>query len=99
MSAAGILGDIYFEGRAVGQCLLIGAKVPRIHHSDGVPVFQVAQHDDGTPIGLPGNRMVKLLAYPSAWPKHGTHAGRWVYAKHERLAWNAPVPLFDGGDT
>jgi hypothetical protein len=98
MSAAGVHAEIIRDGKAIGPCLLIGQKIPLIHHSDGVPVYLVVEHADGCLVSMPGNRLVKLLAYPSAWPSPGQRGETWVYARHERLQWNAPVPLFDGAD-
>lgn len=102
MSSAGLFATVYEDGKAVGDCLIIGREVPRLHHSDGIPVYLVVAHDDGVPVtllrpdkhGYQG-RTVKLLAYPSAWPAIGGPSGRVVFAKHERLRWSAPIPLFD----
>lgn len=97
MSAAGVIGEIYREGRQVGHCLLIGPRIPRIHHSDGIPVYLVVEHHHGIEISTVAGALT-LLAYPSAWPSPGGIGESWVYAKHERMQWNAPIPVFDRGD-
>lgn len=98
MSAAGVIGSIVEQGKPVGDCLLIGAGVPRIHHSDGIPVFLVVEHPEGTELTTRGHLRQRLLAYPSAWPRPGGRGERWVFAKHEALQWSGLLPLFDRGD-
>lgn len=96
MSSAGIYADVYDQtGTAIGPCLLIGDLVPRIHHSDGVPVYFVTQHAGGPEISFRTGAKRHLLAYPAGWPAPGESRGRYVYAHHERLPWDAPVPLHD----
>jgi len=93
----GLLAEVYEEGRKVGDCLIIGRGVPRVHHADRVPVYLVAQHPRGSLQQLKDQRTrAPLLAYPSAWPGPGTHGkGRFIYAQHAQLVFLAPVPLFD----
>lgn len=95
MSSRGLLAKIYQDGKPVGDGLMIGEKVPRLHHSDGIPVYLVAAHDDGVPVSHRSGRLDRLLAYPSAWPAPGHCDGRVIFATHERLPWLAPIPLFD----
>ena len=95
MSAAGVYAEIIREGRPAGQCLLIGSRIPRLHHSDGIPVYLVIEHPDGVELSTAAG-IARLLAYPSAWPRHGSRGEAWVYAKHERLQWKALIPLHDG---
>lgn len=96
MSSAGIYAQVIERGLAVQSCLIVGAGIPRIHHGDGCPVFLVTEHHLGTLIRDHKGTPHELLAYPSAWPGPGRRsADRWVYAKHERLAFDAPIPLFD----
>jgi hypothetical protein len=95
MSAAGVFADIIRNGRPDGQCLLIGPRIPRIHHSDGIPVYMVVEHHHGIELSTVSG-LASLLAYPSAWPGPGARGECWLYAKHERLQWNALIPLHDG---
>lgn len=96
MSSAGVHATILDAGLDAGPALMIGAKVPRLHHSDGMPVYLVVPHPDGALIGLRGGNVMNLLAYPSHWPGPGKRTpDRVIYASHERLAWNAPIPCFD----
>lgn len=96
MTTRGVYGTVIEAGRELGPCLIIGRSVPRIHHSDGVPVYLVLEHERGMPVRCTDGRERSLLAYPSDWPAPGEHdSDRFVYAKHERLGFNAPVPLFD----
>jgi hypothetical protein len=96
VSSAGIYGQVIERGQPVGPCLIIGAEVPRLHHSDGIPVYLVTEHWRGTLVRGSDGKARELLAYPSAWPGPGDQTeDRWIYAHHERLPWDAPVPLFD----
>lgn len=95
MSSAGIYAQVIERGLAVQSCLIVGAGIPRIHHGDGCPVYLVAEHHLGTLIRDHQQKTLELLAYPVAWPGPGKFRERWVYAKHERLKWDAPIPLFD----
>lgn len=97
MSTAGLYAEVFESGLLVEHCLLIGAMVPRLHHSDGMPVYVVTEHDAGVPITLKDGSTVKLLAYSSARPGPGRRQpDRVVFTLHERLPWSTPIPLFDG---
>ena len=69
--------------------------MPRVHHSDGIPVLYVTQHQDGPEIHYRTGESHRTLAYPSAWPAPGARSSRYVYARHEWLPWDAPVPIYD----
>lgn len=90
----GIQAAIIRDGRAT-ECLAIGALVPKIHHADAVPVYLVVAHELGLEVLCAGGSKRKLLAYPSALPGPLTHGGAYLYARHELLPWNAPIPVFD----
>lgn len=96
MSSAGIYGQVIERGVAVAPCLVVGAGIPRIHHADSVPVYLVTEHHLGTLIRDRAHKPLELLAYPVAWPGPGRRsADRWVYAHHENMRFDAPIPLFD----
>lgn len=96
MSHAGVYAQVIERGIAVKTCLLVGAGIPRIHHGDGVPVYLVTEHKRGSPIADFAHKVRTLVAYPVAWPGPGGRMpDRWVYAKHESMRFDAPVPLFD----
>lgn len=82
-----------------GDCLVIGHGIPKIHHSDGLPVYLVTENAAGLPIELRDGTRVHLLAYPSNWPAPGDHnPDHWLELNHERLPWDgrrARVPCFD----
>ncbi len=75
MSWGGLMGEIFDNGEKVGDCLVIGGRIPRIHRGDGLPVYFVRQHDDGTDIQFRNGITRKMLAYPSSWPSPGGGAG------------------------
>jgi len=94
---AGLHATITDGKRRRTPCLIIGDGVPKVHHSDGMPVFNIIEHEDGIPIRCKNGRLRNLLAYPSHWPAHGEYTvNEWVYAKHEHLAWDALIPCFTG---
>lgn len=96
MSSAGIYAQVIERGIAVQSCLIVGVGIPRIHHGDGCPIFLVAEHHLGAMIRDHQQQTHELVAYPVAWPGPGKRSlDRWVYAKHEALPWDAPIPLFD----
>ena len=109
MTDRGIYGVVTDGSENLADCLLIGEDIPRVHHSDGVPVYLVVEHDQGLPVavanGTKANRFKRLLAYPSHWPGPSTSQGehedmhKWVYAYHEPMPWNALIPLFDLEET
>ena len=81
-------------------CLLIGEGVPRIHHSDGIPVYLVIESEEGIPILQKNGRIKHLLAYPSHWSAPGKYNhDHWLHGSHEHLAWHALIPCFDGETT
>lgn len=90
----GIHGSIVEDGRE-RPCLLIGQLVPRLHHADGIPVYQVVQHRLGTNVQCADGVERRLLAYPADWPGPKWRGGRHVYARHPDLPFNAPLPIFD----
>ena len=97
----GIYGIITDGEQRRDPCLLFGAGIPRIHHSDGVPVFHVIEHPDGFPVvmdnGTKAGEIKKLLAYPSHLPGPGTWSrDEWVYAYTEPMPFNALIPCFSG---
>lgn len=96
MSYAGIHAEVINNGMRGDSCILIGAWIPKIHKSDGNPVYLVVTHPDGAEISFRSKQNRRLLCYPSDWPGPGKHRpGCYVYAKHERLPFNAPIPLHD----
>lgn len=104
MSDRGIHGVLTDGMHHKNPCLLIGDGVPRIHHSDGIPVYLVIESDRGIPIRCKNAALKNLLAYPSHLPAPGGYnPDRWLYAHHEQLPWNALIPCFDkepdDGDT
>ena len=95
---AGIHGVLTDGVDRKDPCLLIGDGVPRIHHSDGIPVYLVIESDEGIPILGKDNRLRNLLAYPSHLPSPAAYnPNSWLYAHHEHLPWDALIPCFDGG--
>ncbi len=100
MSYRGIHGVLTDGKERREPVLLVGAQVPRIHHSDGIPIYLVVEDDNaGIPVRCKNGNLVNLLAYPSHWPTHGTHDPElWAFAEHERLPWQALIPCFNGGD-
>lgn len=97
MSTRGIHGVLIDGVNYNDPCLLIGELVPRIHHSDGIPVYVVIEHDQGIPIVGKDKRLRNLLAYPSHYPGPGEHVpDEWLYASHEQLPWDALIPCFTG---
>ena len=96
MTTHGLLADEIHGGEALYACMVIGPRVLRIHHSDQGRVYLVIEHEDGAPITFHDGTRRCLLAYPSHWPGPGRRQpDHFVYANHERLPWNAPVPLHD----
>lgn len=81
------------------NCLLIGKHVPRVHHSDGIPVYLVVEHPRGIPTiinnGGKTPAVKNLLAYPSHWVGPGKSSGRWIFAYREPMPFNAMLPVFD----
>lgn len=98
MSSAGLHAEIFGGGREPIPALLIGHSVPRLHHSDGKPVYLVVEHARGVPIICRDGQHRQLLAYPTDWPGPGERSDRVIFAKHERLPWEAPIPCFDARD-
>ena len=68
MSSCGIHGVLTDGVNRRDPCLLIGSDVPRVHHSDGIPVYLVIESDEGIPILGKDKRLRNLLAYPSQLP-------------------------------
>ena len=99
MSSCGIHA-VLTDGKARHDpVLLIGSRVPRVHHSDGIPVYFVTESEDGIPVRCKNDSLINLLAYPSHWPAAGNHNPElWLYAKHDYLPWDALIPCFVGGD-
>ena len=100
MTTRGIYGIITDGKERRDPCLIIGASIPRVHHSDGIPVFLVVDHPQGWPVqindGTKAGRIRRLLAYPSAWPGPGEeNPGLWIYAYVEPMPFNTLVPLFN----
>lgn len=95
MTTAGIYADIYEPGRVTLPVIAIGDGVPRLHHSDGSPVYLIVEHEQGADILCRDGRHRRLLAYPSSWPAPGHRSDRILLARHERLRWDAPIPCFD----
>lgn len=94
MSAAGIYAQRWRFGEKT-DIIIVGPGIPALHHSDGVPVYQVIEHERGFPVRFADGRTANLLAYPSTWPAPGGFRGVVIYAKHERLQWKGPIPVFD----
>ena len=95
MSTAGIHAMVYENGQAVESCLMVGGRVPKIHHSDGIPVYFVTTDDRGAATPCTDNVVRRLIAYPSGWPGPGLPGKRVIVGSHERLPWDAAIPLFD----
>lgn len=102
MSHAGIYAKLVEagpvrEGDSVRdrEVLIIGQGVPRIHRSDGIPVYLVTEHELGDTLSMRDGSRRRLVAYPSDWPGPGEASGRFVYARHENLQWDGPVRVFD----
>jgi len=100
MSDRGIYGVIIGgDNPARTNCIIIGKDVPRVHHSDGVPVYLIVEHPDGLPVVV-NNRtkspaIKNLLAYPSHWAAPGCQGDQFIYAFREPMPWNALIPVFD----
>lgn len=77
--------------------MLIGELVPEVYEPEGAValIYTVIEHPDGTEIVQKDGTRRRLLAYPRAWPGPGQRSGRYIYASHPSLEWNAPVPCFD----
>lgn len=92
----GLLAEIR-DGRRVTPVLIVGTGVPRIHSADRVPVYLVTVNPRGSLLRFKDKRTAaRLVAYPSSWPGPGEHGPqRYVFAQHELLAFDAPVPVFD----
>ena len=70
-------------------CLVIGDGVPRIHHSDGIPVYQVIESDRGIPILMKDRTIKNLLAYPSTWVAPGAYNHEhWLHAEQPEAFFN-----------
>jgi len=96
VSDRGIHATVYDElGERVGHCLMIGPRIPRLHHSDGLPVMFVTEHLDGSLITDRQGQSARMLAYPSTLPGPGQWRGRYIWANYERLPFVAPIPLHD----
>ena len=107
MSARGVYGKLTDGGSIVSVCLAIGWRVPSIHMSDGIPVYQVVIHPLGTEFVLVDPRRssairvaentVRLLAYPSHWPAPGARTPeRSLFTNMELVPWNGRmIPVFD----
>ena len=101
MSDRGIYGSIIgAEDGNQPTCLIIGKCVPRMHHSDGVPVYLVIEHPEGIPVvlnddGRTSLEIKTLLAYPSHWAAPGCKSERFIYAYREPMPWQALIPIFD----
>ena len=80
------------------NCIIIGKDVPRVHHSDGVPVYMIVEHPEGLPVAVnihTKSPVIKnLLAYPSHWAAPGCQGDQFIYAFRE-MPWNALIPVFD----
>lgn len=99
MSAAGIHGVITDGMDQKHPCLVIGDHIPRIHHSDGIPVYLVIESEAGMPVICKNGQERQLLAYPSHWPGPGEYLGHeWLFAYHEQLPWDAAIPCFNGDE-
>lgn len=98
MSYCGIHGVLTDGRERHDPVLLVGAKVPRVHHSDGMPIYLVVEDNDaGLPVRCKNGDLVNLLAYPSHCPSHGDQdPGLYLYAKHEYLPWETLIPCFTG---
>lgn len=90
----GVFANIIRNGRPAEEVLVIGSLVPKIHHADRVPVYLIRADECGALIALNGGRLARLLAYPSDAAGPGERTGLYVWARHERLPFNAPVPIF-----
>lgn len=89
MSDRGVFALVVRRGEAPKTCIIIGKMIPRIHHSDGVPIYLVVEGPDGAD---------DWQAYPSHWPAPGLNDGKTMiyldyrdYYRHKRTA---PVPCF-----
>lgn len=98
MSYCGIHGVLTDGKERQDPVLLVGSRVPRIHHSDGMPIYLVLEDDAvGIPVRCKNGALVNLLAYPSHCLGPGDHDPElWLYAKHEYLPWDALIPCFTG---
>ncbi len=98
MSDRGIYGVLVTDGGRV-TCLLIGEHVPRVHHSDGIPIYLVVEHPRGIPTAVNNGTKTpdikNLLAYPSHWIGPGKPSGHWIFAYREPMPFNAMLPVFD----
>lgn len=96
MSDRGIYAIITNGVHGFGDCLIVGYGVPRVHHTDSLPVFVVTQNLAGLPVKLKNGARERLIAYPSHWPAPREHnPDHWIYASHEHLPWDAMIPCFD----
>lgn len=99
MSDRGVYAILTDGFNKVGDCLIIGRSIPRVHHADGLPVYLVVEHPDGilvaTATGTKLDKVLSLLAYPSHWPAPGGKGKNWVYAYREPMPFNALLPVFD----
>ena len=97
MSSCGIHG-VLTDGKARHDpVLLVGSRVPLVHHSDGIPVYLVVEGNDGIPVRCKNGSLVNLLAYPSHCPSHGEqNPGLYLFAKHDYLPWETLIPCFTG---
>ncbi len=92
----GIRATLYEPGHDESDCLLIGAMVPRIHHTWVMPVYLVAEHADGCPVVFRDKSVKKLVCYPSAWPGPAQrNPDAYVYVRHADLPFDAPLPVYD----
>lgn len=96
----GLSAQIYDDGTLVGSALLIGQLVPKIHRSDGVPVYLLAEHPEGIPVLCADGITRHFVVYPSHLPgPAGRSWSRVIFVKHERLPFVAPIPLYDVEET
>jgi len=96
MSTAGIHATLYQDGLPIGAAMMTGSLIPRIHHSDGVPVYFVIQHPRGIAVTFDDGITRPMLAYPVTWPVPAERAwSKVIHAEHERLPFSAPIPVFD----
>jgi hypothetical protein len=95
LSRAGIHAQLHQLGQQPVPILITGVGVPNIHHSDGLPVYLVAQHARGLFLWLKdGVTGIRLLAYPVAWPGPGEASEQVIVAEHALLKWEVPLPVF-----
>ena len=84
------------DGRDAWPAFIVGPAVPEaLERGPFSTCYRVIDHAEGAQVVQKDGTRRRLLAYPAEWPSPGRRGERWVYAHHDRLPWNAPVPISD----